>query len=167
MSYYKKEISDELEYNINNLLNEKNKIIGKKKKILDYNLQGNISNNEFCEQNKLLNIDLLKINSLINESKNNVIDFNDKYKKILKSIKIKLESPIILDKIISFLLDHIVVLKNTDNSIINLNIYLVYNNKKDNNPFFIKDYEFKRGYDVEKTKKYIIKYKVNYYFNFK
>ncbi len=167
MSYYKKEISDELEYNINNLLNEKNKIIGKKKKILDYNLQGNISNNEFCEQNKLLNIDLLKINSLINESKNNVIDFNDKYKKILKSIKIKLESPIILDKIISFLLDHIVVLKNTDNSIINLNIYLLYNNKKDNNPFFIKDYEFKRGYDVEKTKKYIIKYKVNYYFNFK
>ena len=62
------------------------------------------------------------------------------------------------EKIINLILKYIESCKIND--VINLDIYLNYNNKTN----FNKEYKFKRGYDTKSTKRYNVFYKINVYF---
>ncbi len=135
-------------------------LYNKKDKILDLNIQGSLSNQEFDKKNKLFNEQLKKLKMELNK----LYQFNnsdiDTYDELLSNIKLKLNSKDITDKIVSYLLDHIVVSKiDNDKNHMNLDIYLSY---KKNDMKLCYDYEFKRGYDTVGTKRYKVYYHVNY-----
>lgn len=166
-------------YNIYN--KEKEKIFQKKDKLLELNLEGNISNAEFSIQNNKYNDELQKLDDNILElekHKKGFIDINKKNDQLQKILNQKLKSKATTDKMIKLLLNKIVVSKiNNDRNNVEVNIFFNFSKnyiKKETNfnlvpnteglqNFMREKYTFKRGYDKTGTKRYEIKYQVNSY----
>lgn len=142
-----------------NLIKEKKLIYKQKDKLLDLTLNGNLSNKEFSIKNNIFNE---KITILENQILN-IEETNINYIELENYLKEKINSNQILEKIISIILDKIIVLK--ENNTIKLKIYLNYPIKDFES--LEKNYYFKRGEDTKCTKRYSIKYKVSCYINFR
>lgn len=154
----------EKDYKTMILEKEKEKICLKKEKLLDLTIEGNLSNIEFKERNNELNNNLDVIEKKINQLKKSKENFdyiqkeNNRLKKILNQ---KVHTKYIKEKIINLLLDKIIVSKiDNDRNNIKLQVFLNYPLNKKNKCFFMKNYEFKRGYNTTGTKRYIMKYQV-------
>ena len=172
MNYYKHlEIDNGIDENIILLEKEINNLYAKKDKLLELSLQESLSNTEFYEKNNSFNekIKVLKneLNKLKNE-KNELKGTTDKTKELVEILKQKVNSKFTINKIISLLLDHIIVSKiYNDKNNMKLNIYLSYketNESKRNQPVLRDSYKFKRGYDTQGAKRYNVNYQVNCYF---
>lgn len=172
IKYYKHfDIDDYIGKKIRSKEKEVSKIYEKKDKLLELNLQGNISDMEFFERNNLFNYKLnevrteLKKLKIETENENGVID---KESNLLYLVCLKANSELTLYKIINYLLESIVVSKiGDDKNNMRLNIFLNYNtnNKQEKLQENLSGYyEFKRGYDVRGVKRYKVKYLVNCYF---
>ena len=172
MNYYKHlEINTGIDEEILSLERKINNLYAKKDKLLELSLQGSLSNTEFSERNNFFNerIKVLdnELNKLKNE-KNNLKGTTGKTKELTNILKQKVNSKSTIDKIISSLLEQIVVSKicKCKNNM-ELNIYLSYKEKnktKKLQPILRSSYEFKRGYDTKRTKRYKVYYQVNCYF---
>ncbi len=170
MNNYKHlEINTGMDERILELEKEIKKIQGKKDKILELNLQGSLSNLEFYDKNNGLNEKLKKLETNLNrlrlekEKNKNLCNLTQE---LLNRIKQKTKSKSVWNKIISLLVDHILVTKiNHDKNNIELNIFLSYkkNHKLTGEPIMKNSYELKRGYDTKGTKRYKMDYQVNYY----
>ncbi len=160
---------------INKYNQTKEKITLKKEKLLDLYLSNNLSNEEFSLHNNKYNNELQLIENKINkleEQKNNYNDFLNNNEKIKDYITKELNSLYIKEKLISCLLNKIIVTKIDDNNIkldIYLNVSKEYITKETNlsikttNKILEDIYEFKRGYNTIGTKRYTINYQVNSY----
>lgn len=172
MNYYKHlEINTGIDEEILSRERKINNLYAKKDKLLELSLQGSLSNTEFSERNNFFNerIKVLdnELNKLKNE-KNNLKGTTGKTKELTNILKQKVNSKSTIDKIISSLLEQIVVSKicKCKNNM-ELNIYLSYKEKnktKKLQPILRSSYEFKRGYDTKRTKRYKVYYQVNCYF---
>jgi hypothetical protein len=169
----KKSISIDLEKS--KLLREKENIYLKKEKLLELNMEGNISNAEYGQKNENYNEKIKQIKEKIillerqNENYNKIDEKNKKLKKIL-SRKIKTKE--VKDKLISLILEKIVVSKIENNKEnVELSIFFNFSEKFVNDTekiicannlkcFFRKDFEFKRGFNKTGTRRYIMNYKV-------
>ncbi len=170
MNYYKHlEINNGINEEISFREKEINNLYIKKDKILELNIQSNLSNEEFYKKNSQFNN---KINNLTKElnklkiAKDKLMTTN-KTKELENILKLKVNSKSTITKIISSLLDHIVVSKiNNDKYNMELNIFLSYKDNKNNiqQPILKSSYVFKRGYDTKRTKRYKVYYQVNCYF---
>ena len=172
MNYYKHlEINTGIDEEILSRERKINNLYAKKDKLLELSLQGSLSNTEFSERNNFFNerIKVLdnELNKLKNE-KNNLKGTTGKTKELTNILKQKVNSKSTIDKIISSLLEQIVVSKICEcKNNMELNIYLSYKDKnktKKLQPILRSSYEFKRGYDTKKTKRYKVYYQVNCYF---
>lgn len=171
ISYYKNlEIDTGIDEEISSIENKINNLYTKKDKILELTIQGGLSNDEFYERNNLFND---KINILINElnqlklDKDKLKTTTDKTKELEDILKSKVNSKSTTNKIISSLLNHIVVSKiNNNKNNMQLNIFLSYKDivNKKLQPILRSSYEFRRGYDTKGTKRYKVYYQVNCYF---
>ena len=171
MNYYRHlEIDAGIDEEISSREKEINNLYTKKDKILELSIQGGLSNEEFYERNNQFNA---KINNLTKELNKLKIDKDklktttDKTKELEDILKSKVNSKYTIIKIISSLLDHIVVSKiSNDKYNMELNIFLSYkdNENKKLQPILRSSYEFKRGYDTQGTKRYKVSYQVNCYF---
>ena len=171
ISYYKHlEIDTGIDEEISSREKEINNLYIKKDKILELSIQGSLSNEEFYERNNQFND---KINALTKElnqfklDKDKLKATTDKTKELEDILKSKVNSKSTITKIISFLLDHIVVSKISNNkNNMELNIFLSYkeSDNKELQPILRSSYEFKRGYDTSGTKRYKVYYRVNCYF---
>lgn len=167
MELYKKtEVNNVIHETINNLSKEEKQIQIKKDKLLELNIDGSISNAEFYTRNKEFNERLTNIELDLKRlltKRNNPKVLNNK--KILEeTIKNKISSKSINDKIIQLILDKIVVSKiNNDKYNMKLDVFLSYEENKKLQPFLKESYKFKRGYDTKSTKRYTVFYEVNYY----
>lgn len=167
MELYKKtEVNNVIHETINNLSKEEKQIQIKKDKLLELNIDGSISNAEFYTRNKEFNERLTNIELDLKRlltKRNNPKVLNNK--KILEeTIKNKISSKSINDKIIQLILDKIVVSKiNNDKYNMKLDVFLSYEGNKKLQPFLKESYKFKRGYDTKSTKRYTVFYEVNYY----
>lgn len=172
MNYYKHlEIDTGIDERILELEKETNGIYAKKDKILELSLQGSLSNSEFYERNNSFNEKLKNLESDLNSLKlekeklKNSCDLTEELSNMLKS---KVNSKSTINKIISSLLDHILVSKiNNDKNNMELNIFLSYKENDESKklqPILRSSYEFKRGYDTQGTKRYKVSYQVNCYF---
>ena len=172
MNYYKHlEINTGIDEEILSRERKINNLYAKKDKLLELSLQGSLSNTEFSERNNFFNkrIKVLdnELNKLKNE-KNNLKGTTGKTKELTNILKQKVNSKSTIDKIISSLLEQIVVSKICEcKNNMELNIYLSYKEKnktKKLQPILRSSYEFKRGYDTKRTKRYKVYYQVNCYF---
>lgn len=172
MNYYKHlEINTGIDEEILSRERKINNLYAKKDKLLELSLQGSLSNTEFSERNNFFNerIKVLdnELNKLKNE-KNNLKGTTGKTKELTNILKQKVNTKSTIDKIISSLLEQIVVSKICEcKNNMELNIYLSYKEKnktKKLQPILRSSYEFKRGYDTKKTKRYKVYYQVNCYF---
>ena len=172
MNYYKHlEINTGIDEEILSRERKINNLYAKKDKLLELSLQGSLSNTEFSERNNFFNerIKVLdnELNKLKNE-KNNLKGTTGKTKELTNILKQKVNSKSTIDKIISSLLEQIVVSKICEcKNNMELNIYLSYKDKnktKKLQPILRSSYEFKRGYDTKRTKRYKVYYQVNCYF---
>ena len=155
------------------------KLKNKKEKLLELNMAGFLTNVDFKEKtdeynNKILEINK-KINKLIGVKQNFEIIKNDtsNLKQILDE---KISLNVIRERLILLLLNKIVIsASGNDDKDIELSFFLNLSSeyiKKEFdenynfefNSFFKKDYQFKRGYDKCKAKRYIVRYRVNCYF---
>ena len=172
MNYYKHlEIDTGINERILELEKETNQIYAKKDKILELSLQGSLSNSEFYERNNSFNEKLKNIKNdlsslkLEKEKLKNSGDLTEELSGILKQ---KVNSKPTINKIISSLLDHILVSKiNNDKKNMKLDIFLLYKENDEREklqPILQCNYEFKRGYDTQGTKRYKVSYQVNCYF---
>lgn len=171
ISYYKNwEIDTGIDEEISYIENKINNLYTKKDKILELTIQGGLSNDEFYERNNLFND---KINILTNElnqlklEKDKLKATTDKTKELEDILKSKVNSKSTTNKIISSLLNHIVVSKiNNNKNNMQLNIFLSYKDivNKKLQPILRSSYEFRRGYDTKGTKRYKVYYQVNCYF---
>lgn len=172
MNYYKHlEIDTGIEKKIQSLEKEMNNLYGKKEKILELNIGGSLSNEEFYERNNLFNDKISKLKKELENlkcAKEKLKDTTDKTKELENILESKINSESTIAKIICLLLDHIVVSKiNNDKNNMELNIFLSYkrNDKnKKQQPILRNRYEFRRGYDTKGTKRYKVNYFVNCYF---
>lgn len=132
------------------ILLEKEKLLKKKEKILELNVDGSLSNKEFKELNSKYNRALKELDEKVMKQKEVKKDYKKNIKKIIDSDKS-------FAKLIDLLLEKIVVSNNKDR--VELKMYLRNNffvaSKR---PFLDKVFEFKRGYNTSCTKRYIIKY---------
>lgn len=159
----------------------KETILTKKNKLLELNIEGNLSNSEFNIRNNECNEELSKIEeeivSLVRSEKN-FDDIKDKNKKLENILKQKIKTQITKERLMKLLLDKIVVSKiNNDKENIELKIFFnlgesfirkeaqqeVIPRMEKVKHFMRKDYEFKRGYNTTGTRRYIVKYQVNSY----
>ena len=172
MNYYKHlEINTGIDEEILSRERKINNLYAKKDKLLELSLQGSLSNTEFSERNNFFNerIKVLdnELNKLKNE-KNNLKGTTGKTKELTNILKQKVNSKSTIDKIISSLLEQIVVSKICEcKNNMELNIFLSYKEKNKTqklHPILRSSYEFKRGYDTKKTKRYKVYYQVNCYF---
>ena len=171
MNYYKNlEIDTGIDEEISSREKEINNLYTKKDKILELSIQGGLSNEEFYERNNQFND---KINTLTKElnqlklDKDKLKTTTDKTKELEDILKSKVNSKSTITKIISSLLDHIIVSKiSNDKNNMELNIFLSYkeSDNKKLQPVLRSSYEFKRGYDTQGTKRYKVAYQVNCYF---
>ncbi len=152
---------------IENWHKEYDKILIKKNKLLDLNMEGVITKEEFIIKNneykeKIEDI-LKKINYLGKKNKQETFKEDKDLEDILK---LKIQEEDIQNKIIELLINKIIARK-INNQDIELEIYLNYEEKLANKESFItKTYTFKRGYNISCTKRYLINYFVKiFYFN--
>ena len=146
-----------------------NNFYAKKDRLLELSLQGSLSNEEFYKRNNFFNEELKilenKLNKL-NRLKKELTEITDKIEKLTEILNQKINSKSTINKIISYLLDRIIVSKICNNkNNMELNIFLSYKNEtKKMNPILRSSYEFDRGYDTQGTKRYKVNYQVNCYF---
>ena len=166
---------------MNELNKNRDKIYLKKDKLLELNIEGNISNEEFNVRNNEFNKELSTIEnqiSALERKKKNFIEIQEKNKKLEEILKQKIKSIATKEKLIDLLLNKIVVSKiNNDKNYVELSIFFKFSNdyiEKESGTtlipnvdgltnFMRKEYEFKRGYNSTSTKRYTIKYQVNCY----
>ena len=157
----------------------KNNLIKKKEKLLELNIAGLITNQEFFQRNQHYNQDLNKIEDQITKSKNitqNFLQISENHQKLKTLINSQIKQTSTIEKIIALLLDKIIVSKiNDDNQNLVLDIYFNLSQKyvqskdfhninlvdKNTINFITQEFIFKRGYNTKGTKRYNIKYKVN------
>lgn len=175
-----KNIKDDVGYKerMKQYLNEKEKILKKKDKLLELNIEGNISNKEFNEKNNKCNIELQSIEEkivLLEREKKSFLKDEKKNKEFEEILRKKVKSITIKEKIIELLLDKIITSKiNNDRNNIELNIFLnlskqyiekelkqILTSSGGFDSFLKKEYKFKRGYNVTSTKRYEVKYIIN------
>lgn len=171
MNYYNRlEIDTGIDEGISSLEKEINNLYVKKDKILELSIQGNLSNEEFYERNKQFNDKINQLTKELNQFKQicKKLKTTDKTKELKSILKSKVNPKYTITKIISLLLDHIVVSKiSNDKNNMELNIFLSYKDTRKNKklqPILRSSYEFKRGYDTQGTKRYKVSYQVNCYF---
>lgn len=163
------------------LKKQRDKILTKKDKLLELNIEGNLSNSEFNNRNNDCNKELSVIDenmALLERSKQNYDDIQKKNKKLEKIIKQKIKDTTTKNQLIELLLDKIVVSKiNNDKENMELKIFFNFSKNflekevqqavipsmENFKNFMRKDYEFKRGYNTTGTRRYIVKYQVNSY----
>ena len=136
------------------LINRRNKLLIRKDKLLELNVEGNLSNSEFNDRNRECNKELADIEDnivFLENIQNNDMEFEVKIKRVINDININ-------DLLIGLLLNKIIVKKIGNNECIDLIIYL--NFSKEMVSKFNKVYSFKRGYNSIKTKRYIVNYNV-------
>ncbi len=145
-TYYS--ISDnEKDKRINQFEKQRDKIILKKEKILELNIEGIITNKEFYEKNIEYNKEIQSIDNYINNmKKNNIIDKN--------TISSIIDYEIIRAKLIDLLVDKIIV--SNRNSKDDIELKIIWKNSIFKN----KEYEFKRGFNTISTRRYIVNYYV-------
>ncbi len=172
MNYYKHlEIDTGIDEEISLREKEINNLYAKKDKLLELSLQGSLSNTEFYERNNSFNEKIKILDSELNKLKSDkekIKGTTDKTKELAEILKQKVNSKSTINKIISSLLDRIVVSKIcNDKNNMELNIFLSYkeyDETKKLQPILRSSYEFKRGYDTQGTKRYKVIYQVNCYF---
>jgi len=171
MNYYKQFINDkEIEEEILSRKKQIEHLNTKKDKILELNIGGILSNEEFYQRNNTLNDKIAMLMKEIDQLKQDQCKQKtkvDKMEELESIIKAKVNSKSTITKIIASLIESIVVSKrNNDKNNMELNI-LVFSKEieiKQSQPILKKYYEFKRGYDTKGTKRYQVSYQVNYYF---
>ena len=132
------------------LLEEKKaKIILKKEKLLDLNLENILSSSEFSNKYIALDNEIEEINKEIRNKKNS--DYQSDLPKVILK---KIQEDFIKEKIIKIILNKIIVSKKNNKNDLKLNIYLNLKSHKE----LLKYYHFKRENNI------LIKYKVNYIF---
>ena len=165
-------------------VHEKEKIIYKKDKLLELNMSGVLSNIEFKERNDKYNLQISKIDDKIIELIQFTKNFDDTFnenKKLEMILKQKIIANVVRNRLVELLLDRIIVsnVREIDNSI-ELKIFLNFSEEYIKNQmlsnitsnidgsscFFSKYYEFKRGFEKTRTKRYRVKYRVNCYGSF-
>ena len=172
MNYYKHlEIDTGIDEEISLREKEINKLYTKKDKLLELSLQGSLSNTEFYERNNSFNEKIKVLDNELNKLKSDKAELKgttDKTKELAEILKQKVNSKSTIDKIISSLLERIVVSKIcNDKNNMELNIFLSYKENDETKklqPILRSSYEFKRGYDTQGTKRYKVNYQVNCYF---
>ncbi len=172
MNYYKHlEIDTGIDEEINIREKEINNLYAKKDKLLELSLQGSLSNTEFYERNNLFNEKIKVLDNELNKLKSQKGELKgttDKTQELAEILKQKVNSKSTIDKIISSLLERIVVSKIcNDKNNMELNIFLAYKENDETKklqPISRSSYEFKRGYDTQGTKRYKVNYQVNCYF---
>lgn len=172
MNYYNHlEIDTGIDEEISSREKEINNLYAKKDKILELSIQGGLSNEEFYERNNLFNNKINELTKELNQfklDKEKIKGTTDKTKELKDILNSKVNSKSTITKIISSLLNHIVVSKiNNDKNNMELNIFLAYKESdktKKLQPILRNSYEFKRGYDTQGTKRYKVNYQVNCYF---
>ena len=163
------------------LKKQRDRILVKKDKLLELNIDGDITNSEFNSRNNECNKELSTIDenmALLERSKQNYDDIQKKNKKLEKIIKQKIKDTTTKKGLIDLLLDKIVVSKiNNDKENMELKIFFNFSKNflekevqqavipsmENFKNFMRKDYEFKRGYNTTGTRRYIVKYQVNSY----
>ena len=146
-----------------------NNFYAKKDRLLELSLQGSLSNEEFYKRNNFFNDELKilenKLNKL-NRLKKELTEITDRIEELTEILNQKINSKSTINKIISYLLDRIIVSKICNNkNNMELNIFLSYKNEtKKTNLILRSSYEFDRGYDTQGTKRYKVNYQVNCYF---
>ena len=172
MNYYKNlEIDTGIDEEISLIEKEINNLYAKKDKLLELSLQGSLSNTEFYERNNSFNEKIKVLDNELNKLKNQKKELKgttNKTKELAEILKQKVNSKSTIDKIISSLLERIVVSKIcNDKNNMELNIFLSYKENDETKklqPILRSSYEFKRGYDTQGTKRYKVNYQVNCYF---
>lgn len=172
MNYYKHlEIDTGIDEEILSREREINNLYAKKDKLLELSLQGSLSNTEFYERNNSFNEKIKVLENELGSLKNDkekIKGTTDKTKELAEILKQKVNSKSTIDKIISSLLERIVVSKIcNDKNNMELNIFLSYKENDETKklqPILRSSYEFKRGYDTQETKRYKVNYQVNCYF---
>ena len=172
MNYYKRlEIDTGIDEEISLKEKEINNLYAKKDKLLELSLQGSLSNTEFYERNNSFNEKIKILDGELNKLKSDKAELKgttDKTKELAEILKQKVNSKSTIDKIISSLLERIVVSKIcNDKNNMELNIFLSYKENDETKklqPILRSSYEFKRGYDTQGTKRYKVNYQVNCYF---
>jgi site-specific DNA recombinase len=164
MNYYKNEGRGlGIDEKIDNLRKDKEKIIDKKKKVLDLVIEGSLVKEEFKEKNNELSLEMENIDKKIEvliEDKNK--DSGKNLECLEEYITKLVNSRVIKERVIGKIIDRIGVFKvNDDNRNIGLNVFLDYNGK--GKLLGESNYEFKRGYDTRGTKRYVVNYWVKYY----
>ena len=170
-----------IDNNMAELKKQRDKILVKKDKLLELNIEGSITNSEFNTRNNECNKELSVIDenmALLERSKQNYEDIQKKNKKLENIIKQKIKDTTTKNQLIDLLLDKIVVSKiNNDKENMELKIFFNFSKNffkkevqqavipsmKNFKNFMRKDYEFKRGYNTTGTRRYIVKYQVNSY----
>ena len=156
---------------------EKEKIISKKEKILELNLEGNLSNREFNGLNNKYNKIVQDIDEEIKMLKKDITKFVRNEEKLKEQLSKNSKINRIRDKLIKLLLDKIIVSTiNNDKYNIKLKIFLNFTKEYVEKElkrlvilndgqymFFSNEYEFKRGYNTTSTKRYIVKYHIESY----
>ena len=172
MNYYKHlEIDTGIDEEISLREKEINNLYAKKDKLLELSLQGSLSNTEFYERNNSFNDKIKVLDNELNKlksQKEKLKGTTDNTKELAEILKQKVNSKSTIDKIISSLLERIVVSKIcNDKNNMELNIFLSYKENDETKklqPILRSSYEFKRGYDTQGTKRYKVNYQVNCYF---
>ena len=171
MNYYKHlEIDTGIDEDILSREREINNLYAKKDKLLELSLQNSLSNTEFYERNNSFNEKIKVLENELESLKNDkekLKGTTDKTKELAEILKQKVNSKSTINKIISSLLERIVVSKICNNkNNMELNIFLSYQENaktKKLQPILRSSYEFKRGYDTKGTKRYKVGYQVNCY----
>lgn len=172
MNYYNHlEIDTGIDEEISLREKEINNLYTKKDKLLELSLQDSLSNTEFYERNNSFNEKIKILDNELNQLKNKKNELKvttDKTKELAEILKQKVNSKSTIDKIISSLLERIMVSKIcNDKNNMKLNIFLSYKENDETKklqPILRSSYEFKRGYDTQGTKRYKVNYQVNCYF---
>ena len=172
MNYYKYlEIDTGIDEEISLIEKEINNLYAKKDKLLELSLQDSLSNTEFYERNNSFNEKIKVLDNELNKlksQKEEIKGTTDKTKELAEILKQKVNSKSTIDKIISSLLERIIVSKIcNDKNNMELNIFLSYKENDETKklqPILRNSYEFKRGYDTQGTKRYKVNYQVNCYF---
>jgi len=172
MNYYKHlEIDTGIDEEISLREKEINNLYAKKDKLLELSLQDSLSNTEFYERNNSFNEKIKVLDNELNKLKSQKEELKgttDKTKELAEILKQKVNSKSTINKIISSLLERIVVSKIfNDKNNMELNIFLSYKENDETKklqPILRSSYEFKRGYDAQGTKRYKVNYQVNCYF---
>ena len=171
----------DIDNKMSELKKQRDRILTKKDKLLELNIDGDLSNSEFNNRNNDCNKELSIIEKnidLLEQSKQRFDDIQKKNKKLEKIIKQKIKDITTKNQLIELLLDKIVVSKiNNDKENMKLKIFFnfsknflekevqqtIISSMKNFKNFMRKDYEFKRGYNTTGTRRYIVKYQVNSY----